>query len=112
MKMVFGSSAGVVVNVVAPAPDIPFRDVWIVDDATVVSVGDPYDPKDPQIDAMDVAVFRILFRHENMIRELIRAVRVNNAISTAATNEGLPTTANAPDLTLAQARAAFKALIP
>ena len=55
------------------------------------------------------AVFQVLFRHENMIRELIRSVRVNAATNTAATTNGLPT--NAPDVTQAQAIAAFKALL-
>jgi hypothetical protein len=38
-------------------------------------------------------------------------VHEHGSISTAATN-GLPTTANSPDMTQAQARTAFKALIP
>jgi hypothetical protein len=112
MKIVYGKD-GFVTNVVN-APPVTFDGEvgWLVDDAVVVNVGDPFDVKDPQIDTIDVGAFRCLFRHENMIRQLVRAVRVNAAINTAATTAGLPTSANAPDLTLAQARAAFKALLP
>jgi len=121
MKLVI-AEGGVVVNVVAPVDTYTLEQQlarsngvfseWIVDDAVVVSVGDVFDPKDPQIDAVDVATFRVLFRHENMIRQLVRAVRTNAGINTAATTAGLPTTANSPDLTLTQARSAFKNLIP
>lgn len=112
-KLVYGKN-GVVVNVVnAPAATAAdFDGIWSVSDATIVNVGDAFDPKDPQIDAMDVGVFRTLFRHENLIRELIRTIRTNSTLSTQATTAGLPTTANVPDLTLAQARDAFKALLP
>jgi len=111
MKIIYAEN-GVVVNIVAPAPPPKEWTEWVVDDDVIVSVGDPFDPKDPQIDAMDVATFRTLFRHENMIRQLVRAVRTNAGINTAANTAGLPTSANSPDLTLAQARTAFKALIP
>jgi transcriptional regulator of nitric oxide reductase len=112
-KFVFGKG-GVVVNVVnAPtAAAADFDGVWSVPDATIVNVGDAFDPKDPQIDAVDAAVFQVLVRHENLIRQLIRTIRTNSALNTQATAAGLPTTANASDLTQAQARAAFKGLIP
>lgn len=110
-KLVIGRN-GVVVNViVAPSADLGDI-VWSVPDAQVVNAGDVLDPHDPQIDAMDVAVFRALFRHENLIRQLIRAVRTNAGINTAANTAGLPTAANSADLTLTQARDAFKALLP
>lgn len=65
------------------------------------------------VDAMDVAVFRALFRHENLIRALIRALRATStAANNAATSAGLPTSANSADLTLDQAKTAFKNLIP
>jgi len=89
MKHVIGKD-GVVVNVVnAPEPEVG-EIAWLVDDAVVVSVGQPFDPKDPQIDAVDVAVFRALHNINNRVRVL----------------EGQAA------LTLAQSRAAFKALIP
>lgn len=115
MPLLVYGKGGVVVNVVnAPAsPAGEFDGIWQVPDGTVVPVGSVFDPKDPQIDAMDVGAFRALFRHENLIRQLIRALRASGAgANTAATNAGLPTTANSPDLTLAQARDAFKALLP
>lgn len=113
MAKIIYAQNGVVVNVVAPAPPPPTWDTWIVDDTVVVSVGDPFDPKDPQIDAVDIATFRVLFRHENLIRDLIRALRGSSTqANNSANNEGLPTTVNSADMTLAQARAAFKALIP
>jgi len=111
MKYVIGKD-GVVVNVVnAPEPEVG-EIAWLVDDAVVVSVGQPFDPKDPQIDAVDVATFRVLFRHENLIRQIIRSIRTNAGINTASNTNGLPTSANSPDLTLGDARTAFKALIP
>lgn len=112
-KLVYGKN-GVVVNVVNAPADAPaeFDGVWLVPDATVINLGGAFDPKDPQIDAMDVGAFRTLFRHENLIRQLIRTIRTNSTLNTQATTAGLPTTANSPDLTLAQARDAFKALLP
>lgn len=111
-KVVVGEN-GVVVNVWGPYDGRPIeKHEWVVPDEQVVSVGDVFDIRDPQIDAVDVAVFRVLFRHENLLRQLIRSVRTNAGINTQANNNGLPTSANSPDLTLAQARDAFKALIP
>lgn len=112
-KLVYGKN-GVIVNIVnVPATPSPeFDGLWLVADGAAANLGDAFDPKDPQIDAMDVGVFRILFRHENLIRELIRTIRTNSALNTQATTAGLPTTGNSPDLTLAQARDAFKALLP
>lgn len=114
-KHIYGSkSTGRIVNVVS-APDAVGDDVvvWIVSDGTAANVGDVFDAKDPQIDAMDVPSFRSLFRLENYCRQLNRALRASStAANNAATAAGLPTTANSPDLTLAQARDAFKALIP
>jgi pyridoxal biosynthesis lyase PdxS len=111
MKIIQGQN-GVVTNIVSATPADASTMTWLVDDSVVVSVGDVFDPKDPEIDAMDVGTFRALFRHENMIRQLVRAVRTNASINTAATTAGLPTSANAPDLTLPQARLAFKSLLP
>jgi hypothetical protein len=113
-KLVYGKN-GVVVNVVnAPtAAAADYDGIWSVPDATIVNVGDPFDVKDVLIDAVDVASFRVDFRHENLLRQLIRALRASStAANNAATAAGLPTTANAADLTLAQARDAFKSLIP
>lgn len=54
----------------------------------------------------------IMFRrHENMIRELVRTVRVVQALNTAADANGLPSTANSQDLTVAQFMAAVKQLL-
>jgi hypothetical protein len=108
-KLIVGRN-GVVVNVVSAPVNAAGDGVWSVPDAQVVNVGDVFDPKDPQIDAMDVAAFRALFRLENLARQTIRAS--STAANSAATSAGLPTTANSADLTLAQARDAFKALLP
>lgn len=113
-KIVIGKN-GVVVNVVGPAPELdPNREIeWVVDDATVIGTGETFDPKDPQIDNVDVAVFRVLHRHENLLRQLIRAVRgAGAAANTSCNNESVPSTAASPDLTLTQSRSAFKSLIP
>jgi hypothetical protein len=111
-KLIVGRN-GVVVNVVSAPVSAAGDGVWSVPDAQVVNVGDVFDPKDPQIDAMDVAAFRALFRLENLARQTIRALRASStAANSAATSAGLPTTANSADLTLAQARDAFKALLP
>lgn len=111
-KIIYGQN-GVVINYTNAPPDDPTVVYqWRVADNFPVAVGDPFDPKDVQIDGVDSATIAVLTRHENMIRQLIRSVRTNAGISTAATTNGLPTTANAPDLTTAQARTAFKALIP
>ena len=77
-----------------------------------VAVGAAYDPRDVTLaDNVTDATLRILLRHENMLRELIRSVRTNAGINTAATTNGLPTAANAANLTIDQAKAAFKALL-
>lgn len=113
-KIVIGKN-GLVVNVVGPAPvpDPNAETEWVVDDATVVGVGDAFDVRDPKIDAVDRAVFEVLKRHENMIRELTRAVRgAGAAANTSCNNEGVPSTANSQNLTSAQMRTAFKNLIP
>lgn len=121
MKLVI-AEGGVVVNVVAPVTTYTLEqqlarangifDEWLVDDAVVVNVGSVFDPKDPQIDAVEIATFRVLFRHENLIRQIIRSIRTNAGINTASNTNGLPTSANSPDLTVGDARTAFKALIP
>lgn len=113
-KFVYAQN-GVVVNIVGPpAPDsvAPVL-IWPVDDALVVNVGDPFDVKDLEVDSLDIVALKGLFRHENMIRDIIRAIRgAGAAANTSANNEGLPTTANSADLTAAQFRTALKALIP
>jgi len=53
----------------------------------------------------------MLRRHENMIRELVRTIRVVPALNTAADANGLPSTANAQDLSPAQFLIAFKQLL-
>jgi hypothetical protein len=111
-KIIYGQN-GVVINyTIAPAPNPNIVYEWTVADNFPVGLGDPFDPKDPQIDLVDTATISVLTRHENLIRQLIRSVRTNAGINTAATTNGLPTSANSPDLTAAQARTAFKALIP
>jgi hypothetical protein len=112
-KIVVGQN-GLVTNVMsAPAPDPSTIYEWLVPDSQVVNVGDPFDPKDAQIDGVDTAVFQVLYRHETQIRQLIRALRATStAANNAAATAGLPTAAASADLTSAQARAAFKALIP
>lgn len=112
-KIIYGQN-GVVINYTSAPTDIDPNVVyqWVVADNFPVAVGDPFDPKDVQIDAVDTATIAVLTRHENLIRQLIRSVRTNAGINTAATTNGLPTSANSPDLTAAQARTAFKTFIP
>ncbi len=112
MKAIYGRN-GIVTNYVS-VPEVSSNEeqIWFVDDNFVVGVGDPFDTRDVAIDGVDVATFRVLFRHENLIRELIRTIRTNAALNTQSTNNGLPLSASVPDLTLAQAREAFKLLIP
>src|SRR3954447_23520371 len=111
-KLVIGRN-GVVVNIVSAPATVAGDSVWSVPDAQIVNLGDVFDPKDPQIDAMDVAAFRALFRLENLMRQTIRALRASStAANNAATAEGLPATASVPNLTLAQTRDAFRALLP
>lgn len=115
MKAVIGRN-GLVVNIVGVNPEPPESEqefVLLVDDNFVVNVGDAFDPRESKVDRMDVAVFRVLFRHENLIRQLIRALRATSSgANTQANTAGLPTAAQSADVTLAQAREGFKNLIP
>jgi hypothetical protein len=113
-KIIIGQN-NVVINVVGPAPQPDPNQIyeWVVADDYPVNVGDAFDPKDVMIDAVDQATFRVLYRHENMIRQLVRALRATStAANNAATAAGLPSAAQSPDMTLDQARTAFKSLIP
>ena len=102
---------GVVVNVVNVEGDEPVEkgfDVYY-DASDVVSPGDSYDPKDVVVNKLDTTVLQILFRHENLNRQLIRALRaVSTQANNAATAAGLPTTAASPDVTVAQFRTFIK----
>jgi hypothetical protein len=112
MAKIVVAKNGVVINIVnatAADPNVEYN--WLVADATVVNVGDAFDPRDKQLDEIDAAVLQGLFRHENMLREIVRSIRTNASINTAATTNGLPTTANSPDLTVPQFKAALKALV-
>jgi hypothetical protein len=112
MKAIYGRN-GIVTNYVSvPEPASNEEQIWFVDDNFVVNVGDPFDTRDVAIDAVDVASFRVHFRHENMLRQIIRTLRTNAGLNTQATNNGLPLSVNVPDLTLVQAREAFKLLVP
>jgi len=103
---------GVVVNLVDSPDDATTEYVWRVPDSQVVSVGDAFDPNDKAIDDVDAVTFKILFRHENLIRELIRALRASStAANNAATTAGLPSTANSSDVTVAQFKTAVKTLL-
>lgn len=75
---------------------------WVESDAS----------KDRRVSASDTVALRIAFRHENLIRELNRALRASStAANTAATSAGLPSAANSADLTLAQFLAAIRSLL-
>jgi hypothetical protein len=77
-----------------------------------VGVGGTYDVRDVTLaDNVTDATLRVLMRHENMIRQINRAIRTNAGINTAATTAGLPTVANSADVTFDQAKAAFKTLL-
>lgn len=110
-KLVIARNA-VVVNLVHSPDEVVTERIWRVPDAQAVSVGDAFDDRDRQVDELDVVAFQLLFRHENLIRELIRALRASSAqANTAATSAGLPTAANSADVTVAQFKAAVKALL-
>lgn len=107
---------GRVVNIYSP-PQRPIEGVpptyqwteWVVPDNFPVAVGDPFDPKDPMCDAADLTQFKALQRHENLIRQLIRALRgTSTQANNSANAEGLPQSADVPDVTIAQTRAFFK----
>lgn len=112
MPKVVVARNGVVVNIYNSPDDVATETLWRVPDSQAVSVGDAFDDRDRQVDALDAAAFQALFRHENLIRELIRALRASStAANTAATSASLPTTANSADVTLAQFKSAVKALL-
>lgn len=68
--------------------------------------------KERLADATDAAAMRVLFRQENLVRQLIRALRASSsAANTAANNAGLPTSANSADLTAAEFRTLIKSLL-
>ena len=96
--------AGVIKNIVESPVAFTQAGFDVLLDATgVANVGGSYDPKDVKLSAADQVAMTILFRHENLIRELIRALRASStAANTAATNAGLPLTANVPDVTQQQ----------
>lgn len=105
---------GIVENVVggATAPIVASGFDVVLDPTDAVNVGGSYDPKDVSYDKSDTVALQVLFRHENLIRELIRGLRASSAAAnTAATTAGLPTTANSADLTVPQFKAAVKALL-
>ena len=62
---------GVVVNLVnSPDGDGVVEYAWRVADDVPVSVGDAFDPRDYQVDAVDTALLKVAFNHENRIRVL------------------------------------------
>ena len=94
MKFLIGKN-GFVVNIVSappagadgkvPAPSLEEGQLaWLVADADTTAVGAAFDDKARQVDDVAVAIFQVLFRHENMIRQLVSAVRTNAGINTAA----------------------------
>ena len=102
-----------VVNLVSDPPPQPDQEVvWDVPNNSTVQVGDVFDPRDKEVDDMDRVILRITYRHENLIRQLIRALRnTSTAANNAATSAGLPTLANSQDLTEQQFKGAVKALL-
>lgn len=81
-------------------------EVWTVRAKTA---GEIDADKDAVINGLDAVILNAVFRHENLIRELIRALRATStAANNAATAAGLPTTANSADVTLAQFKAFVK----
>lgn len=103
---------GVVVNLVNSPDEVVNERVWRVPDAQVVAVGDLFDDRDRQVDELDIVALQVTFRHENLIRQLIRALRASSAAAnTAANAAGLPTAANSADVTVVQFKAAVKSLL-
>lgn len=112
MPKVVVAQNGVVVNIYDSPDTVDAVTLWRVPDSQAVSVGDAFDDRDRQVDAVDATAFKILFRHENLIRELIRALRASSTTAnTQATTAGLPTAANSADLTQPQFKAAVKSLL-
>jgi hypothetical protein len=77
MSKVIVAQNNVVINIVNAPPDDPDLIYnLLVDDTYVVNVGDPFDPKDWQINPntqwtqADYVSGQILFNHENRIRAL------------------------------------------
>jgi hypothetical protein len=105
--------SNVVLNVVE-ATDLPFAPGYdvLVDPTGTTNVGAAYDPKDIKLSAADQVSMTMLFRHENLIRELIRTIRTNSTLNTQATTAGLPTSANAADVTRQQFNDFVKTLVP
>lgn len=111
-KLIIGDNAtGKVVNIVAPAPPPKDWTEWTVPDNFPVAVGDAFDFRDPMVDSADLTQFKSLQRHENLIRQLIRALRRLPSGGNAADAEGLPASASVPDVTQTETRAFFKSQI-
>lgn len=83
----------------------------LLDVSGTANVGGSYDPKDVSFDAADQVSLKLLLRHENLLRELIRTVRSNATLNTQATAEALPTSANSADVTNQQFRDYVKTLL-
>ncbi len=106
---------GIVENIVESDTPIVMEGYDVLPESLVgpKNVGDTYDLRDVQMQReVSPAVLKVLTRHENLIRQLVRALRATStAANTQANNAGLPTSAASPDLTDAQARDAFKGLL-
>ena len=92
MSKVIVAQNGTVINVVNAPPDDSADDVYnlLVDDTYVVNVGDPFDPKDWQVNPntqwtqADYVSGQILFNHENRLRNLVLAIRLITSTVTGA----------------------------
>jgi len=123
MSKIIVAQNNVVINIVnAPANDPNVVYNWLVDDSVAVSVGDPFDPKDWQVNPnnttysqADYVSGQILFNHENRLRALVVALRAVNSTTTgaqAANAAGVPTTAQSGQITANQFKTAVKNLLP
>ena len=114
-KFVVGQN-GKVINIVNELPMDPDTILyWSVADDYVVNVGDPFDPKDWQVDNADYVLGQVGYNHENRIRAIVQAIRGITSTVTgaqAANAAGLPTTAQSGQITPAQFKNAVKGLLP
>jgi hypothetical protein len=112
----------VVTNIVnAPPADPNVEYMLLVDDSYAVNVGDPFDPKDWQVNPntsmtqADYVSGQVLFNHENRLRNIVLAIRLITSTVTgaqAANNVGLPTNAQSQQVTATQFKNAVKGLLP
>ena len=97
MSKVIVAQNGVVINIVNALPEDPAMVYeMLVDDSFVVNVGDPFDPKDWQVNPntqwtqADYVSGHTLFDHENRIRVLEKKTQITRDMFKNAVKRLLP----------------------